>query len=451
MGKFIHRVGGAEIPRFGGVRRECDPGAIPPNMFRNAVNVRYQGGRLVSRGGQSKFNTGALSGRVQGIFSSEFEFSTGAPADGTCSEVGVGGGTDIGSEKLYLVGGDTKYIGLYYFGEDQTPLLRRQVYDPARIADTEMASFGDGRIWVGGYDAANVYLRVFSRSGLPTVVASVAQILNTSMFGSIESYEASLYFSVAALADANTRVYRYTGSAIVQDDAPGWSHRPYLRALPPDLYAIRGGFVSGGLAKIRRKSAGVWADLASSLANFAANGQPVIYNGALWALGKNGVSPSFSGPAAIKIVVGGTVTTERDLASSAARNHYYALPAVFNGYLYYLYQQNDPSTAAPVSLHLGRFDGTTWSDTHKDLGTQFPQLVNDGNVPMLGFLGGFDGKLRVVIRDSTYSTCNFNVFSSPDLDTAGTWTSHATHHRKVADTLAQLNSGIGFSNAGAVM
>jgi len=451
MGKFTHRVGGEDIPRFGGVRQECDPGAIPPNMFRNAVNVRYQGGRLVSRGGQSKFNASALSGRVQGIFSSEFEFSTDTPVGAWCSDIGVGGGTEIGSQKLYLLGGDSKHIGYYYFSEDQQPVLRRQPYSITWKTDRALASFGDGVMWVGGADETKNYLQRFSRGGAPVTVASVNRVGGDATICDIERYQGVIYFSVGSTTPSSCKVYRYAGGVIVEDDSPftiATEHQtPHLRALGADLYMVRGGSFTAATAKIRRKSAGVWSTLTPSISNFTSHGQPVVYGDALYALGRAGEAGS---PAAIKIV-GATVTTAHTLAGNSDR---FLLPTVFNGYLYYLYEDWDPGTLALLGLYVGRFDGTTWDDTHKNLLSQFPLIQG---APYVAFLGAFDGKLRAVLTDWTwgpYAECPYTVFSSPGLNTAGTWTKHDAYHKFHDDPTGESPYSVevyGTLQAGAVM
>lgn len=447
MGKFIHRVGGQDIPRFGGVRQECDPGAIPPNMFRNAVNVRYQGGRLVSRGGQSKFNTGALSGRVQGIFSSEFEFSTDVPVGAWCSDIGVGGATEIGSEKLYLLGGDSKYIGFYYFSEDQQPVLRRQPYDIIRTADVALASFGDGFMWIGGFDETKNYLKSFSRGGAPTTLASVDRVSGTATFCDIERLGGTIFFSVGSGTYSACRVYRYSGGAIVEDDTPfalnSERGTPHLRALGSELYMVRGGKATATTTKIRRRYAGAWSTLTPSIANFTSLGQPVVYEDAIYAFGQEGETGS---PAVIKIV-GTTVTTVHTLP--AGTSDLFCLPTVFNGYLYYLYEDWNPGTLTLDGLYVGRFDGTTWDDTHKNLFAQFPLVQG---IAFNSFLGVFDGKLRAVLSDALYGDCPFTVFSSPGFNTAAPWTKHDAHHKKIEDTLGLIASaGTGMYQSGAVM
>lgn len=59
---------GHKVRTFGGVRQDCDPGALPPWLFRNLINVRFSGGGITERGGQSKINgDDQLEGCVTGI------------------------------------------------------------------------------------------------------------------------------------------------------------------------------------------------------------------------------------------------------------------------------------------------------------------------------------------------------------------------------------------------
>jgi hypothetical protein len=79
---------GHKVRTFGGVRQDCDPGALPPWLFRNLINVRFSGGGLTERGGQSKVNGDSqLEGCVTGII----------PGDATPSEF---------EETLYVLSAD---------------------------------------------------------------------------------------------------------------------------------------------------------------------------------------------------------------------------------------------------------------------------------------------------------------------------------------------------------
>ena len=58
------------FPGWAGIVRESSPSLIPENAFWLIQNCRLTGGRLVSRGGQSKVNSSSLGAAVviEGFF-----------------------------------------------------------------------------------------------------------------------------------------------------------------------------------------------------------------------------------------------------------------------------------------------------------------------------------------------------------------------------------------------
>jgi hypothetical protein len=434
MGKFVHRVGSADLPRFGGVRRECDPGAIPAHMFRDGINLRYERNMLVPRGGQKKLNASALSGGIMGIFCGEFQFvSADDPVafDTLCGEAGtgLGGASDIGIPELYLLTGNSNEPGFYYFSEEQFPRVRRQPYDTAADLDTVAACFDDGVVWVLGLDGAgsNFLVKVFTQGGTPMQITSASRIGNC-LPASVERFKGFTYFGVGSQSvDADSRIYRYAGLGVLTEvDTPGRMGAPYLRTLGDFLYSVHGGydvFIGAGGGKMRRMTAaGVWSDLTMSDTTFQAVGAPVEYNGKLYTVGFKNAAASQRRAAACSIV-GTTVTTERDLGG--ADGSFYGFPCigqaldgnvgVLQDFLYYLYHP-----AGTSNFFLGRFDGTTWNDTYYDIGAQFGTSEISGFLTTAGAnmdMRFFDGKLRLVMRKST-GTCAYGLFSS-GLNAAG--------------------------------
>lgn len=431
MGKFVHRVGGSEIPRFGGMRKECDPGALPPEMFREAINVRYKGkgGPMLSRPGQAKLNGIPLTGGIMGIFSGEYQLG-GEQVDldpnyhCADSEIGLGGLADITKPSLYIVGGNSDVPGLHYFNELQFPLVRHQAYDPAAAYDSVMAAFGDGTLWTCGIIGGTVHLKTSVRGSLPTVMALIP-LIGSNVFGSIEKHEGLIYFSVGAPSvDGDTRVYQipFTGGPVVVDDTPGRKGVPFLKSMGTGqgLYSIHGAydvFIGAGGGKIRRKatSGSGWVELVMSLSTFQCVGPPAVYKNALWTLGFKNVAGSQRTAVVLKIQ-GTTVTTARDIGG--ADGSFYMFPTVFNNYLYYLYHP-----AGTSNFFVGRFDGTTWDDTHKDLGGQFGTGIISGFLtfsPAYAWLGVLEGELVAILRGNAGS-CPYSLLTSPGTNTGGAW------------------------------
>ena len=63
-------VGYNGFPGWAGIVRESTPGMIPENTFWLIQNARLSGGRLVSRGGQSKVNSSSIGASVviEGVY-----------------------------------------------------------------------------------------------------------------------------------------------------------------------------------------------------------------------------------------------------------------------------------------------------------------------------------------------------------------------------------------------
>ena len=429
MGKFNHRVGSKDVPHFGGVRRESDPGAIPPTMFRDAVNIRFKGGVPISRGGQEKRTANPLTGRIQGIFSSEYRFSEalvgGSGVYPDC--IAFGGGLDVDGPRLYYVLGSI----FIYFAENQYPLTRGQDYASGH-QDYLMESFEDGVGWVGGDDGANFLLSRFARGSTPSVVASVGMPTGATYLCSIAAVGGDIYFACTGPPQfGSAAIYRYSSGVATIDEHPvgvGASVvAPQLGVLGDDLYYARGSTASD-VPLIRRKSGGVWGTLTHPYSIWTPIDGPVVFNGELYYFG----STVEVGRKNIFKISGTTVT---EVATPATVTPAFR-PVVFNGYIYYFYG------GAADHLYVGRFDGTTWTHTHKDITGQFAGVLASVNTKPS--LVPFQGKLRANLKDNG-GGCDTRVYSSPPVATDGDWV------REQAFTV-QLSPGgsSGFTN-GAVM
>lgn len=70
---FPRRTGLEGMPKLVGMNKSKDPASLEDNEFANLVNVRVQGGKIKSRGGQGKVHDTGLPGCVEGIFSIDEE------------------------------------------------------------------------------------------------------------------------------------------------------------------------------------------------------------------------------------------------------------------------------------------------------------------------------------------------------------------------------------------
>jgi hypothetical protein len=420
VGKIIQRVGGEDIPKFGGVRRECDAGAVPPNMFRDLVNARLRdapGAPVVSRGGQSKYG-GQAPGCVRGIFSPEYDFSTLQPCGG-CPEVWESDASEVTLPSMYL-SDDTAISqntspSLSYFNPNQDPKLRSIIPCPWDSATVAIYS-ADG---ITGYvlartngisPAIDAVLYSFKRGLDPIEVARLVGGGNAIAFavgGALMFLGTDLYVALDAPTPANdVLVYKLVGSTLVLDDTVGigapWNSGGGLVVLGSDLYF--GASSIAGTTNIRRRSAGVWSDVSPPASHsILFHSRLIPYSGAFYFTGMRFFP---SGTQYIYKVVGTTHTFER----TAAGSDVYGAMAAFNGFLWYVFFSSGV-------MYLGRFDGAVWNDTYHNLSADYP--LNDFDAGVLDMIV-FDGSLRLLVRsdttDITHGQCRFNILSSQGTD-----------------------------------
>ena len=433
MGKLIHRVGTEAVPKFGGVRRECDPGAIPPQMFRDLVNARLidaPGSPVKSRGGQEKAST-LLSGEIRGIFSPEYQFNDDETL--ACPECGAGGLREISGSRLYIVNQTPISLvsGLFFFSKNQTPRIRFEEYGAPGEHDNEARAFGDGFLYIGGTTgsvAGNVYLRRMTllAGDVPTILDDIAYTTTAPtqipFISAMAKYGGVVYLSMGDGAPADARTYTLTGGVLVLDDTPGDTMNNLI-VLGSDLYGNRG----QGLTW-RRKTGGVWGNFA---ATEAMSSMIVVYSSKIYATNLAGTK--------VYSLTGTTFVLEH----TAAANTVISCLATFNGFLFYL--NTIDNLDGTFSQRIGRFDGATWNDAHKDLSAQFgvntPGL-SGLTVDITAFLGEMNGDLLVLLFDESEASCHSVVLRSPATDTPGSWIEEVTHHEQ--------NSIGAFNNHGTV-
>ncbi len=441
MGKLIHRVGTEAVPKFGGVRRECDPGAIPPHMLRDGINIRLKdapGAPIVSRGGQTPYGT-PMVGCVRGIFAPEYQFDDLQPC-GLCTEVWESGLGVIEGEQLYEVGLDnlgpdrTSTFtpgGVYnYFSDGQTPKMRlyrnTDLYDPTNPnVNFNMVTFSDDGVlaYMAGVDwspagvALRIVLRSFNRGAVPVEVASIVAPFADAFPCSIAVLGSEVFLTVAKNAGTGSLIYRVSGSTFVVDDSPA-TGIPLLRKMGSDLYAVYSFDASAATTfagKIRRRVAGVWSDLVlpGTVGKFSASAHPMVLSGALYCPGF-GDGAVFDPAVLVLKVVGTVVTIADEVATTTSHGHFFQ--AVFDGKIYYVFLDESDI------VFIGQFDGATWTNEFKNLG------FNASVQAPIGLMAS-GGSLRLLIPDTAPTECKKILYSSPGLTVSGVWVKEATHHK----------------------
>lgn len=352
-----------------------------------------------------------------------------------CNETGVGGLKQINplNRMLYMETWDpitTDKPALYYFSKHQNPRIRYDsTYGVVGERDHVVGSFGDGYLWTAGctgLTAGNVYLRrmKIGTGAVPVTVATIAYTTTpTPTFPfevtGIASYLGDIYLVASdSTTTADSRIYKYSGGVLTVDDAgSNATLGSGLRALGNDLYMSKfAGFW-------RRKTAGAWADFAA----------PTTFCPQMTIYGTKMYVSFVTGPN-IYSLAGTAFTVEHAIAGGNPLNSM----GVFNGYLYYL------NVGAANQVRLGRYNGVVWDDTHKNIETQFGQvlgvarLIEGSNY----FLGECDGDLCLLMFDNASPGCPGVIIRSNGTDTAGTWIMEATHHDSTLGSYTVNNHGV---------
>jgi hypothetical protein len=419
--------------------------AMPTRRSEWVRNVRaspdaYQGGVGMVDPGSQTYRFMPFQPRLTAEVTSDLPAPPVAPTSG-CPDVWLDGIEQILGERLYFL----QYVsagicGYFYFSDDQIPVLCLQTY-PTGVEDYDAIIFasGDGGAFILGYDNTNYLLREFARRELPTLLASTAKAVPgvgaEGLAGIVYQGEPYIFVDL----ETSPAIYKYTGGALVAETIPavappaiphmGFPAMTEFFVVGDDLYHVSALIDPTTnpadpiytYYKIYRKSGGTWTAFGLpefSGVNLIVAGA-VSYDGALYIFGAGGGMFDW----VVLKVVGSTVTLE--LVSTGMQ---LSSPCVFNGYLYYI---ADPGASYPNQPYLGRFDGTTWDDTHLALSSFIPGMVGYGWDGPKGtvFLGAMGDSLRLIIFDEhPTSPCEFNIYSSPGINTAGTWVCHAARH-----------------------
>lgn len=415
MPKIVRRAGIDGVNEFRGMNREKDPASISADQFYTLQNARWKGGAIVERGGQSTLLGSALSpALVTGIYDSSIGGSLvggtsgGGGGGGPIGTGGGGGGggtpgTGDGPKVYWNFGGvGTSYV-LFHDDEKSGGTYSNNVFE----IDTSIAQATDGggaciaatqwigRLWWLTVSTANdrwalyyqnpVYGTNFTQPIRVTPLISPGVDMVASL-AYMTSWRGKLYFTLTMTAGSDNPItYEFDGTTLKQFDNSGFTAAATGQPIGYNdkLFVVH----STANNVIRYISiAGTGANATMPGAAFSTVGgfdSAVEYKGTLYVGGVQTGSTS--------IILSTTTTTfaaARDLQATVSATSAPRL-FVFNGYLYYLW-----STAGPVRYRLGRFDGTTWTDTHKDFGagvTDCPNgrfFTHKGNLCMLSNSGG---------------------------------------------------------------
>lgn len=453
MGDWNGRVGAGKVSRLGGVRRECDPGAIPlapVTDFRDLENARWRGPHIINRGGQSKLTSGgALSGGcVTGLFGGEYHddeqgylgwdrssviwnsvLYLGSQAIGVSPGIGVPGPYSWNIRRISPFASYPKlFMSTAFFGADNglaRPL--RHWYDPEASPPTQ----------------------VFNGT-----VLDVATLEDTGQDGdyiaALQGFNGSLYAAVFSSIPAPSvqGVYRISGATFVAEDVPLTPVHyscEFLVELNAELYSMwRSDGVttpvppstSPGYPIIRKRSGGGSWSTVATFPNSATVTHTVtgvaVYDSLIYLLvTRTDWTAGVQTGARVQLWTfdGASLTLVRTVVTEVATPPTVGTAGllVFNGLLYYAWRD-----VGGTAMKLGTLDsvGPVYTDTHKDFTGIADQSDSLETHPRLAEI---NGSLAVI-----HGNAVTNVVVSPGTNTAGAWVATATAERAfplVLDTL----------------
>jgi hypothetical protein len=359
--------------------RDGDPGSVPLDHTRILINCNIRNGEIQARGGQSVFTVDPLDGCVRLLY----DFQTGngpkiyASADG-CSGVSAGAG-----------------FSLENYDQEQEPQFQRVIYYDTAVTNLVMGIF-DGSLWLGLDDTLLRYVWLRPQYGREAqVLSGESQDRPTKVFtgfsiNALQQFDGDFYVFLAAGAGTSKTV-NFDGVSILDDDTA--TQIPTGAGLYRDLLIV-GYATTVGKIRYRTKGAvpGTWTDVVAAGAGFAQGSKGLSYKDKFYmADGGTNVWVYNGTTLTASLTIGGTTITDLEVA---------------NGYLYAIYTNG-------VNGRIARFDGTTWTNIHKDLTAQV------GAINSARRLAWYKGDLYAYVTTSTPGTL---WYRSPGSNTSGTWT-----------------------------
>lgn len=275
---YARRRVGLDFPEWLGVRKEGDPSSIPPNKFREAINVRLLGGELSCRGGQSKMNATALAGCITGIFPPEFQFpTTGHTLFHAGASTGIAGGN--GTIWAYTLGAEDLFI----YDTTLTPDIDDMAISSTNVIFCTVRDGGSTKLYEltlspysaldgGAYDVASATLRGTITQG--TVSSSSCCMLGTDV-----------YVAHGTAASGDARIYKWDGSTFSSVDSPAIAGSLLIRPTHDSgLIVLRTGTVGSSSSGIRKMtSAGTWSSITGESAYMVFD--VAVFNSKTYAIG----------------------------------------------------------------------------------------------------------------------------------------------------------------------
>jgi len=435
--RFEFRTGVGNVPGLGGVNKQKDPGALMPWEFQHLENVEAEGDTIVSRGGQTKVNSGAaLDGYILGAFSGDSD----TVSEGT-SGAAVWNAGKLAIAATYVAAANAE---VWFFNEELNSFSRVFVASGSGDASENPLGYSscairaaDGgpasELWLTGATPSENSHRIKKMNPSYTAAAPNFPMTMFKLTGTNvgptsiihDRYHAGTwYIGFGSNGVADAKVYKWDGKTISTEDAPAID-----TAFPVLYYGDQNGEVYAGYSNIsatvstirRRGPNGTWAALSNSgfgASTFRINVFSQDKNSVKWMGGSKDAIASASEQAILASFTSSTLTLQRSITvgGSGLTIHGNAMAfSVENQVMYYCYS----ATFGTEICRLGSYTGAAFNDNIKDFITQ------DSTIRQCIGLAVHNGRLYGLF---TTSTSNSGKLMSAALNgLTGTWTAHTSN------------------------
>jgi hypothetical protein len=372
--------------------KEGRPSAIGYDRLRQAINVRL-GDEIESRGGQSKVNTVAVDECIYGIFDAQAE--------------------DYASNaRLWIAGGEAAASGTYTLSSyhpDDSPTFQNIILNE-NPSETGLPLFvRDSSVWFGDAPTSGAR-RICNlvRFSPPSGDTS----LESGGYSFVPRFEASLslhantdLLSGVTYVGGNGIVLSWDGTTVLADSGSVFGGGvPRIIPFREDIY--------GAATHIfRKRSGGTWSSISMpvGITSFVPNDW-AVYKDVLYLVGYDHVGGN-NNVSKIISFDGTTLTDVRTPEAAGFDSDGVMSCAVAFGYLYFVCEFDG------VGAVLGRYDGTTWTDSHKNMSAAGVGSAVSKAYDMLPYRGD----LAMLIKEST-PVATVRLIRSSGNATSSSWT-----------------------------
>lgn len=373
--------------KWKGMAPDIEPQDLPPDRPRFLFNARLENGGITGRGGLSEIvdlRSAAVDVEVTGMSDHQI---------GTQRSLVM---TSVGCPGFSASAGF--WIGTY--DTEQNPTAQRLTYYPTATNPGVIGLYGDDLYF--GVDAVLMKLQpirppygveALTVSGVNQEVKVWDLPTGYDAVTAIGEWNGDLYVAIRGTVTTNSAIYKYDGITFTLS----------LGGINPvtGFAVFRESLIAGhdGTSNLIRilNEAGAWSTVAPGAGTVRMVGNSSkSYKDRLYIPNRGTDIYSFDGTALTRIPFATTGMTATTVCSCVD---------VAYGYLYFSWYDN-------TAVYTGRYDGTTWSATHKNLTTQFG--LTAGETRTCRF---YRGSIVVIIKQ----TGGASILISPRENTSGTW------------------------------